>query len=125
MAIPFLLKTQRAGGGILGTNKSEYDKILNHLDRVLFGGKSLKEKNISKYFKALGGKYIRNDMCLGEDYNKCRIGQQISIGGAHKLLKLAKKDKLKMDNILDTFKTSAPILYKKFESNINGGKYSN
>jgi hypothetical protein len=29
--IPFLLKTQRAGGGILGRTKTEYDKILNHL----------------------------------------------------------------------------------------------
>jgi muramidase (phage lysozyme) len=29
--IPFLLKTQRAGGGILGRTKTEYDKILGHL----------------------------------------------------------------------------------------------
>ena len=101
------------------------DKILNHLEAVLSGGKSLKEKNISKYFKALGGKYIRNDMCIGKDSNDCRSGQKVSIGGAHKLLKLSKKKDLEMNNVLDTFKESAPVLYKKFESRIEGGKYSN
>ena len=100
------------------------NKILNHLEVVLSGGKSLKEKNIPKYFKALGGKYIRNDMCIGNNSNDCRNGQKVSIGGAHKLLKLAKKKDMSMNHILDNFKESAPILYKKFESNIEGGKYS-
>jgi hypothetical protein len=99
--------------------------ILKHLENVLSGGKSLKEKNIDKYFKALGGKYIRNDMCISGYSNQCRDGQKVSIGGAHKLLKLAKKKNLKMDSIIDSFKESAPVLYKKFESNIAGGKYSN
>jgi hypothetical protein len=99
--------------------------ILNHLENVLSGGKSLKEKNINKYFKALGGKYIRNDMCISGYSNECREGQKVTIGGAHKLLKLAKKKNFKMDSIIDSFKESAPVLYKKFIPNIEGGRYSN
>jgi hypothetical protein len=124
------LKTKNGGIKILPGQKDNQiiqkrNKILNHLSEVLSGGKSLKEKNISKYFKALGGKYIRNDMCINYDANQCRKGQKVSIGGAHKLLKLAKDEEYKMNDILYTFKESAPVLYKKFESRIEGGKYSN
>lgn len=123
------LKTKKGGIKIIPGEKDsriieKRDKILNHLNIVLSGGKSLKEKNISKYFKALGGKYIRNDMCITGDSYNCKGGQNISISGAHKLLKLSKKEELPMNNILETFKKSAPVLYKKFESNIKGGKYS-
>ena len=99
------------------------DQILNHLEKVLTGEKRLKEKNIKKYFKALGGKYIRNDMCISGDSTNCNSGQKVSIGGAHKLLKLAKKKDMNMDDILNIFKGSAPVLYSKFDDNIKGGKY--
>jgi len=35
------------------------NNILGKLEDVIYGGDKLKEKNIEKYFKALGGKYIR------------------------------------------------------------------
>jgi hypothetical protein len=124
------LKTKNGGIKILPGEKDnriiqKRNKILNHLSEVFSGGKSLKEKNISKYFKALGGKYIRNDICIKGDSNQCRKGQKVSIGGAHKLLKLAKNNEFKMDDVIYTFKESAPVLYKKFETRIDGGKYSN
>jgi hypothetical protein len=100
------------------------DKILNHLERVFIGEKRLKEKNIEKYFKALGGKYVRNDMCITGDSNNCNGGQKVAIKGAHKLLKLSKKKDLNMDQVLNTFKGSAPVLYKKFDQNIKGGRYN-
>ena len=123
------IKSKDGGIKVIPGNKDnrileKRNKILNHLEIVLSGGKSLKEKNIPTYFKALGGKYIRNDMCITGDSYDCKGGQNVSISGAHKLLKLSKKKELPMDQILDTFKKSAPVLYKKFESNIEGGKYS-
>jgi hypothetical protein len=45
--IPFLLKTQRAGGGILGRTKTEYDKILNHLANSAIGVVDLTKVTIS------------------------------------------------------------------------------
>jgi len=100
---------------------SKRDKILYHLDKVLSGGKRLKEKNIKKYFQALGGKYIRNDMCISGDNSHCKDGRSVSIGGAHKLLKLITKKKLNVNDSLKTFKGSAPQLYEKLESKIKGG----
>jgi hypothetical protein len=98
------------------------NKILNHLDLVLGGHKKLKEKNIENYFKALGGKYVRNDICSGGDSHACKLGKKISLGGADKLLKLCAKKELPMDNILNKFKGSSPSLYKKLEQKITGVK---
>ena len=97
------------------------DKILGHLNLVLSGGKRLKEKNIKKYFQALGGKYIRNDICISGDNSNCKNGRNVAIGGAHKLLKLVAKKKLPVDQALETFKGSAPKLYEKLETKIKGG----
>jgi hypothetical protein len=97
------------------------DKILGHLNLVLSGGKRLKEKNIKKYFQALGGKYIRNDICISGDNSNCKNGRNVAIGGAHKLLKLVAKKKLPVDQALQTFKGSAPKLYEKLETKIKGG----
>jgi len=97
------------------------NKILGHLDKVLSGGKRLKEKNIPKYFQALGGKYIRNDICSTGDLNNCKGGKNATISGAHKLLKLVSKKNLPIDNALESFKGSAPKLYKKLETKIKGG----
>jgi hypothetical protein len=65
------------------------NNILSKLEKVLSGGDKLKEKNIEKYFKALGGKYIRNDMCISGNTAACKKGKQASIGGANKLMELA------------------------------------
>jgi len=97
------------------------NKILSHLDIVLSGGKKLKERNIENYFKALGGKYTRNEIC-GSGSNACKKGKKICLGGAHELLKLAAKNNLSMENILNKFKGSAPTLYEKLEYKITGGK---
>jgi hypothetical protein len=101
---------------------NERNKILSHLDLVLGGQKKLKEKNVEKYFKALGGKYIRNDICSAGDSHACKLGKKISLGGADKLLKLCAKKDLSMDNILNKFKGSSPSLYEKLEQKITGGK---
>ena len=100
---------------------STRNKILNHLDVVLSGGKRLKEKNIKKYFQALGGKYVRNDMCISGDNSNCKGGKSVSVDGAHKLLKLISKKDLPIDSALETFKGSAPQLYEKLETKIKGG----
>ena len=97
------------------------NKILKHLEKVLTGGKSLKDKNIEKYFKALDGKYIRNDICTSGDSRGCKKGQNIVIGGAHKLLKLAAKKDFDLEKVLNKFKGSAPTLYEKLENKISGG----
>jgi hypothetical protein len=97
------------------------DKILGHLHKVLSGGKRLKEKNITKYFKALGGKYIRNDLCITGDNSNCKGGRNVSVDGAHKLLKLINKKNLPINSALETFKGSAPELYEKLETKIKGG----
>jgi hypothetical protein len=97
------------------------DKILGHLHKVFSGGKRLKEKNITKYFKALGGKYIRNDLCITGDNSNCKGGRNVSIDGAHKLLKLINKKNLPINSALETFKGSAPELYEKLETKIKGG----
>jgi hypothetical protein len=99
---------------------SKRNKILSHLEKVLFGGKRLKEKNIEKYFKALGGKYIRNDICINS--KNCKNGKSVSINGADKLLKIASKQNYNMNTVLNKFKGSAPVLYEKLENKISGGK---
>ena len=116
--------TQKAIAIYSTVQKQKKEELPDTQDQIADIKKSLKEKNISTYFKALGGKYIRNDMCITGDTYDCKGGQNISISGAHKLLKLSKKKELPMNNILETFKKSAPVLYKKFESNIERGKYS-
>jgi hypothetical protein len=120
------LKMKKGGMKIISGDKDEQiianrNKILSHLDIVLSGGKRLKEKNIKKYFKALGGKYIRNDMCVSGDNSNCKGGKNVSVHGAHKLLKLISKKNLPIDNALEIFKGSAPKLYEKLESKIKGG----
>ena len=100
---------------------SKRDQILNHLDLVLSGGKKLKQKNIGKYFQALGGKYARNDICVNGNLDNCKRGRNISVGGAHKLLKLSSKKNFPMEKVLKTFKGSAPGLYDKLENKITGG----
>jgi hypothetical protein len=120
------LKMKKGGMKIISGYKDEQiiatrNKILSHLDIVLSGGKRLKEKNIKKYFKALGGKYVRNDMCISGDNSNCKNGRNVSVRGAHKLLKLISKKNLPIDSSLETFKGSAPELYEKLENKIKGG----
>jgi len=100
---------------------SKRNKILNHLDKVISGEKRLKEKNIKKYFQALGGKYVRNKICISGDEPNCQQGKYVSLGGAHKLLKLITKKKFDINNTLNTFKGSAPQLFEKLETKIKGG----
>jgi hypothetical protein len=94
------------------------DKILDHLQHVFSGGKKLKQKNIEKYFKALGGKYIRNKMNLP---NENHTSGGAIVKDTHKLLKLLAKNNHSIDHVLDVFKGSAPQLYDKLESKITGG----
>jgi hypothetical protein len=120
------LKIKKGGMKIIPGEKDDIiikrrDNVLNHLDLVLSGGKKLKEKNIEKYFKALGGKYIRNDFCITGDAGNCRNGKNISLGGADKLLKLASQNNLPMKSVLATFKGAAPSLYDHLEYKITGG----
>ena len=98
------------------------NKVLSHLTKVLNGGKQLKDRKIEKYFKALNGKYIRNDICVLGDTSNCKNGKDVSMGGAHKLLKLIAKNTNDIQPILDRFKGSAPVLYERLEYKINGGK---
>jgi hypothetical protein len=99
---------------------SNRDKILEHLNLVLSGGKSLKDKNYEKYFSALGGKFLRLKMNLPESGN-ISGGTSKVIKDTHKLLKLAAKHN-KIDTALDIFKGSAPQLYEKLETKISGGQ---
>jgi len=111
------LKVKKGGmkiipGDIDTTINNKRTKIINHLKKVLSGGKSLKEKNIKKYFKALGGKYIRGGMVgSNEDKNS-------SIRNADKLLKLSAKNKLPLYKILSIFKGSAPTLYNVLDTKV-------
>jgi len=89
------------------------NNILSKLEKVLTGGDKLKEKNIDKYFKALGGKYIRNDMCLLGDKSICKKGKHVSLGGAKKLMELASK-KYTPELLEKKFKGSAPVLYEQY-----------
>jgi hypothetical protein len=97
------------------------NKILNHLNAVLSGGKRLKEENIKKYFSALGGKYERNNICSSGNKSNCKGGKNVSVEGAHKLLKLISKKNLPVDSALNVFRGSAPKLYEKLETKIKGG----
>ena len=54
---------------------SNSNPTLNHLDLVLSQKKKLKEKNIGKYYRALGGNY--------------KIGNNKSLHDSYKLFKLA------------------------------------
>jgi hypothetical protein len=94
---------------------SNRNNILNHLEKVLLGGKNLKEKNLDAYFSALGGKYIRNDICMATSTKNCKRGQDVSIGGAQELIKLAINKNFDMNNTLNIFKGSAPLLYETIE----------
>jgi len=123
------LKLKKGGMKIVPGHKDDLiinrrNDILNHLELVFRGKKKLKEKNISKYFKALGGKYIRNDMCITDDKVSCKRGRNISMGGADKLLRLAGQNNFPMNNVLSTFKGSAPSLYEKLESKLSGPRLS-
>jgi hypothetical protein len=120
------VKMKKGGMKIIPGDKdnkiiSVRNKILGHLNKVFSGGKRLKEKNIKKYFKALGGKYIRNNICSSGNNSNCKGGRNISINGAHKLLKLISKKNLPINSALETFKGSAPELYKKLEHKLSGG----
>ena len=97
------------------------DRIIDHLNLVLSGGKQLKEKNVEKYFKALGGKYIRSKMNLPES-SSVKGGSNKTVSSAHKLLKLASKNNFNITNVLDIFRGSAPQLYDKLETKISGGQ---
>ena len=108
------------------------NNILSKLQKVLTGGDKLKEKNIEKYFKALGGKYIRNDMCISGDRSKCKKGKSISMGGAKRLMELASQ-KYTPELLGTKFKGAAPVLYEKYLKNIGeqnnnvmeGGNHNN
>ena len=91
---------------------SKRNEIITHLKNVLSGGKNLKEKNIKVYFKALGGKYVRSDV-LGVPKEK-----ESALRNVDKLLKLSAKNNISLNNILDTFKGSAPSLYTELENKI-------
>lgn len=95
------------------------NNILAKLERVLSGGDELKEKNIDKYFKALGGKYVRNDMCLSGNRSDCKQAKKISMGGAKKLVELGSK-KYNAKLLDGAFKGAAPILYEKYIKNVGG-----
>jgi hypothetical protein len=107
------------------------NNILSKLEKVLTGGDKLKERNIEKYFKALGGKYIRNDMCISGDRSHCKKGKSISMGGAKKLMELASQ-KYTPDLLETKFRGAAPVLYEKYLKNIGeqnnnvmeGGNYN-
>jgi hypothetical protein len=104
---------------------SKRNNILAKLEKVLMGGDKLKEKNIDKYFKALGGKYIRNDMCISGDLAKCKLGKKVSMGGAKKLMDLG-SSKYTPELLEHKFKGAAPVLYEKFinRTNNNGNRLS-
>ena len=114
------LKIKRGGmkiipGDIDDSINSKRNNVIIHLKKVLSGGKNLKEKNIKKYFKALGGKYIRGGM-LGSAEDK-----ESSVRNADKLIKLSVKKDIPLNKIFDIFKGSAPSLYKELEHKIRGG----
>lgn len=102
------------------------NNVLLKLEKVLTGGDKLKEKNIEKYFKALGGKYIRNDMCISGNTKSCKKGKQASMGGAHKLMELG-SNKYTPELLEAKFKGASPVLYEKYMNNINkvSGGYEN
>lgn len=83
-------------------------KILNHLDLVLSNQKNLKEKNIHKYYKALGGNY--------------KIDSNKTIYDSYKLFKLGVKNNINPNRLVNKLKGSAPKLYyklkKKLQKNI-------
>jgi hypothetical protein len=85
-------------------------KILNHLDLVFSNKKTLREKNIHKYFKVLGGNY--------------KIDSDKSIHDSYKLFKLGIKNNIDVDTLVNKFKGSAPKLYDKLERKIKK-KYLN
>jgi hypothetical protein len=84
---------------------NEYNtKILNHLDLVLSNQKNLKEKNIHKYYKALGGNY--------------KIDSDKTIHDSYKLFKLGVKNNFNVNTLVYKLKGSAPNLYDKLEKKI-------
>ena len=84
---------------------NEYNtKVLNHLDLVLSNQKNLKEKNIHKYYKALGGNY--------------KIDSDKTIHDSYKLFKLGVKNNINVNTLVYKLKGSAPKLYDKLEKKI-------
>jgi len=79
-------------------------KILNHLDLVLSNQKKLKEKNIHRYYRALGGNY--------------KIDSDKTIHNSYKLFKLGIKNNINVDTLVNKLKGSAPKLYDKLEEKI-------
>jgi len=94
------------------------NNILDKLENVLSGGDKLREKNIEKYFKALGGKYIRNDMCLSGNTEGCKKGKQQSLGGAIKLIELGTY-RYTPELLEYKFKGAAPVLYEKYKNTVH------
>jgi hypothetical protein len=96
------------------------DKILEHLHLVFSGGKKLKEKNLEKYFKALGGKYMRQKL---DKSNKIEGGSHKVLYDTNKLIELSVKKNHNMDKLFNLFKDSAPQLYDKLDRviSISGG----
>ena len=88
---------------LFGSN-SNSNPALNHLELVLSKKKKLKEKNLGKYYRALGGNYKI-------DYNK-------SLHDSYKLFKLGVKNNINVHNLVNKFKGSAPKLYSKLERRI-------
>ena len=116
------LKMKRGGmkvipGEIDNHILAKRDNLLDKLEDVIYGGDDLQEKNIERYFKALGGKYIRNDMCLSGDRSSCKKAKKLSIGGAMRLMEVG-VNKYSPDVLEQTFKGAAPVLYEKYKSNI-------
>jgi hypothetical protein len=116
------LKMKRGGMKVIPGEIDDHilakrDNLLDKLGDVIYGGDDLQEKNLERYFKALGGKYIRNDMCLSGDKSSCKKAKKLSIGGAMRLMEIGAK-KIS-PNVLDqTFKGAAPVLYEKYKNNI-------
>jgi hypothetical protein len=89
---------------------SNSNPTLDHLDLVLSQKKKLKEKNIEKYYRSLGGNY--------------EIGNNKSLDDSYKLFKLGVKNNISVDRLINKFKGSAPELYSKLERKITK-KYMN
>lgn len=95
----------------LGYNQeNSKNNILNYLDLVLSNKKKLKEKNLHKYFKVLGGNY--------------KINSDKTINDSYKLFRLGVKNNIDVDTLVNKFKGSAPKLYGKLERKITK-KYLN
>jgi hypothetical protein len=86
---------------LFGTSKNS---TLNHLDLVLSKQKKLREKNLGKYYRALGGNY--------------KIDSDKSLNDSYRLFKLGVKNNIDVNKLVQKFKGSAPKLYSKLERKI-------